>query len=34
MDHVSRPEFWGNVVVASAELPKSLFHQGLPGRHR
>jgi hypothetical protein len=34
MAHVSKPEVWGNVVVASAEMPKGLFHQGLPGRHR
>lgn len=34
MSKVSRPEIWGNIVVASAEMPKGLFHQGLPGRRR
>jgi hypothetical protein len=31
---VREPEIWGNVVVASAELPKGAFHQGLPERRR
>lgn len=31
MSHICKPEVWGNIVVASAEMPKSLFHQGLPG---
>jgi len=34
MKRVSKPEVWGQEVVVSAEMPKSAFHQGLPGRKR
>lgn len=34
MDHVRKPEKWGEVVVVSADLPWYAFHQGFPGRHR
>jgi len=31
---VREPERWGNEIVASANLPRGVFHQGLPGRRR
>jgi hypothetical protein len=34
MAQVREPAKWGNVVVASAEMPKAAYHQGLPGRRR
>ena len=34
MERVAKPERWGCDVVVSAEMPKSAFHQGLPGRTR
>ncbi len=34
MARLREPERVGNVVVASADLPKSFFHLGLPGRRR
>jgi hypothetical protein len=34
MERVAKPERWGYEVVVSADMPKTAFHQGLPGRTR
>ncbi len=34
MRRVREPARWGEVIVASADMPKGLFHQGLPRRRR